>query len=160
MWEVLSLPGMRRMVGMMFPENTVTHINTKQKVVAFTIDDGFCGLDNPKGDMTNKVRELFKKYDLFERYHYKKLSDYCKKLKIEFISTPFDIEAVDMLDDLVKFYKISSSDITNFPLLKKVASKKKPIILSTGASTLKEIKKALDYLQKKNVQKLSYYTVY
>ena len=33
MWEVLSLPGMRRMVGMMFPENTVTHINTKQKVV-------------------------------------------------------------------------------------------------------------------------------
>ena len=63
MWEVLSLPGMRRMAGMMFPKNTLTHINTKEKVVAFTIDDGFCGLDNPKGDMTNKVRELFKKYD-------------------------------------------------------------------------------------------------
>ena len=107
-----------------------------------------------KKEKTKSQFELFKKYDLFERYHYKKLSDYCKKLKIEFISTPFDIEAVDMLDDLVKFYKISSSDITNFPLLKKVASKKKPIVLSTGASTLKEIKKALDYLKKNKCTKI------
>jgi len=62
-WETLSLPGMRRIVGMMFPDNTITHINTKEKIVAFTIDDGFCGLDNPKGDMTNEVRELLKKYN-------------------------------------------------------------------------------------------------
>ena len=63
--------------------------------------------------------QLFRKYDLFEETHYKELANYCKKINIEFISTPFDHNAVDMLDPLVKFYKISSSDITNFPLLKK-----------------------------------------
>ena len=67
--------------------------------------------------------------------------EYCKKIKIEFLSTPFDEAAVDMLNPMVKFYKISSSDITNFPLIKKIASKRKPIILSTGASSLNEIKK-------------------
>ena len=78
-----------------------------------------------KKEKTKSQFELFKKYDLFEEKHYKELSNYCKRLKIEFISTPFDIQAVDMLDKLVKFFKISSSDITNFPLLKKIASKKK-----------------------------------
>ena len=107
-----------------------------------------------KKEKTKSQFALFKKYDLFEREHYKKLSNYCKKIKIEFISTPFDINAVDMLDDLVKFFKISSSDITNFPLLKKVASKKKPIILSTGASTLKEIKKAFNFLKKNNCKNI------
>ena len=102
-----------------------------------------------KKEKTKSQFELFKKYDFFEKQHYEELSSYCKKLKIEFISTPFDIEAVDMLDKLVKFYKISSSDITNFPLLKKIASKKKPVILSTGASTLKEIRQALNFLKKK-----------
>ena len=103
--------------------------------------------DTKKEKIKNQF-QLFKKYDLFEKKHYQELSDYCKKIKIEFMSTPFDIEAVDMLDKLVRFYKISSSDITNFPLLKKIASKKKPVILSTGASTLKEIKQALNCLKK------------
>ncbi len=107
-----------------------------------------------KKEKTKSQFELFKKFDLFEKKHYEELSDYCKKLKIEFISTPFDIEAVDMLDKLVKFYKISSSDITNFPLLKKIASKKKPVILSTGASNLKEIREALNCLKKNNCKKI------
>lgn len=102
---------------------------------------------------TNKEKtktqfELFKKYDSFEKEHYLQLSKYCKTLNIEFISTPFDIEAVDMLDPFMKFYKVSSSDITNFPLLEKIASKKKPVLLSTGASTLNEIKEALNFLVK------------
>ena len=106
------------------------------------------GYWDTKKEKTKNQFQLFKKYDLFEKKHYQELSDYCKKIKIEFMSTPFDIEAVDMLDKLVRFYKISSSDITNFPLLKKIASKKKPVILSTGASTLKEIKQALNCLKK------------
>ena len=61
-WETLSLPGMRFMVGLNFPKSTITHFDT-QNAVAFTIDDGFCGLDNPDGDMTKEVRELFKKYN-------------------------------------------------------------------------------------------------
>ena len=103
-----------------------------------------------KKEKTKSQFELFKKYDLFEEKHYKELSNYCKRIKIEFISTPFDIQAVDMLDKLVKFFKISSSDITNFPLLKKIASKKKPVIISTGASTFKEISEAVACLKKNN----------
>ena len=66
------------------------------------------------------------------------------------MSTPFDNEAVDMLSKLgVKAFKIASCDITNFPLLKKIA-KKKPIFLSTGASNIKEIQNAVKYISKFN----------
>ena len=98
--------------------------------------------------------QLFRKYDLFEEAHYKELANYCKKINIEFISTPFDHNAVDMLDPLVRFYKISSSDITNFPLLKKVALKKKPILISTGASSLKEIQRSVKYLKKNHCKEI------
>ena len=109
--------------------------------------------DTRKEKIKNQLK-LFQKYDLFEEKQYKELATYCRKLKIDFLSTPFDDQAVDMLDKLVKFYKISSSDITNFPLLKKIASKKKPIIISTGASSLPEIKIAKNYLEKKGVKKI------
>ncbi len=66
---------------------------------------------------------------------------------IEFISTPFDDEAVDMLAPLVAFFKIASADITNTPLLRRVARTKKPVILSVGASTIDEIDGALATLR-------------
>ena len=56
------------------------------------------------------------------------------------MSTPFDLDAVEFLDGLVSSFKIASADITNIPLLVRVASKQKPIILSTGCSTVKGIK--------------------
>jgi len=107
-----------------------------------------------KKEKTKNQFELFKKYDHFDKRHYKELYEYCKKIKIEFLSTPFDEAAVDMLNPMVKFYKISSSDITNFPLIKKIASKRKPIILSTGASSLNEIKKSVKFIQKNGCNKI------
>ena len=101
-------------------------------------------------EKTKNQYELFRKYDLFGEKDYYKLYKYCRKLNIEFLTTPFDHDAVDMINKMVNFYKISSSDITNFPLIEKIASKKKPVILSTGASTLKEIRKALNFLKSKN----------
>ena len=71
------------------------------------------------------------------------MANYCKKLNIDFLSTPFDLQVADFLSDLVPAFKIASADITNYPLLKKCASYKKPIILSVGASSLLEIKNAL-----------------
>ena len=62
-WSALSVPGMRFMANLIFPKSTVVYFDIDQKVVAFTIDDGFCGVDNPNGDMTDEIRELFKKYD-------------------------------------------------------------------------------------------------
>ncbi len=80
---------------------------------------------------------------------FRELSDYAKKQKILFLSTPFDEESVDLLDLAgVPAYKISSGEITNFPLLKKIAGKKKPVILSTGMATLGEVEAAFHYLKK------------
>ncbi|MDI9569359.1 MAG: N-acetylneuraminate synthase [Pseudomonadota bacterium] len=70
---------------------------------------------------------------------------YCRKKRIVFLSTPFDHDSVDFLDDQqVMAFKISSGEITNFPLLRHIAGKGKPIILSTGMSFLGEVEKALE----------------
>ena len=62
-WSTLSLPGMRFMSNLLYPKSTIPYFDIDQRVVAFSIDDGFCGLDNPGGDMINEVRELFAKYN-------------------------------------------------------------------------------------------------
>ena len=64
------------------------------------------------------------------------------------MSTPFDEESVEILNNLVSVFKISSSDITNIPLLEKVGNTRKPIILSTGASNIFEINQAVNILNK------------
>lgn len=109
---------------------------------------------NTKEEKIKNQHELFKKYDKFEKEDYVKLFNFCKNKKIIFLSTPFDFQAVDDLDKLVPFYKIASADITNLPLIQYIASKKKPIILSTGASNLDEIKKAVNLIKREGVQKI------
>ncbi len=94
-------------------------------------------------EKTESQYKLFKKYDSFNELEYIELADYCNTLEIDFLSTGFDEASIDFLDPLMMFYKVSSSDITNVPLLRKIASKGKPILLSTGASTIKEIDNAL-----------------
>jgi N-acetylneuraminate synthase len=89
---------------------------------------------------------LFKKYDKFNFRDYKTLFKECERLKINYMSTFFDTDSIDEQNDLIKVFKVSSSDINNVPLLKKISSKKKHTILSTGASTLDEIKFALKIL--------------
>ena len=96
---------------------------------------------------TTSQYELFTKYDSFGEAEYKELAEHCKKHEIEFVSTPFDLGAVDMLNPLVRYFKIASADITNPPLLKKVAETRKPVILSTGASNIGEIDAALAILR-------------
>jgi sialic acid synthase SpsE len=87
---------------------------------------------------------LFSRYDAFGPDEYRALAAHCGKVGIDFLSTPFDLEAVELLDPLVPAFKIASADITNVPLLRAVAGRGKPVLLSTGASTLPEIGFALD----------------
>lgn len=96
-----------------------------------------------KQESTKSQYELFKKYDNFRLNDYKIVSDFCQEKSIEFLTTPFDIDSVNEMDSLLNFYKVSSSDITNYPLLREISKKGKPIILSTGASSIKEIKNAI-----------------
>jgi sialic acid synthase SpsE len=95
---------------------------------------------------TQSQYTLFKKYDSFEEKDYIELSEYCQSIGIDFLSTPFDDNSIDFLDPLMPIYKIASADITNYPFLKKIAKKNKPIILSTGASTLSEIQFAVNLI--------------
>ncbi len=96
---------------------------------------------------TTSQYELFKKYDRFGEKEYELLAEHCRQMGIHFLSTPFDLEAVDFLAPLVPCMKIASADITNVPLLRKVAGLGKPVLLSTGASTLAEIDMAVAELE-------------
>jgi N-acetylneuraminate synthase len=89
---------------------------------------------------------LFKKYDKFGPDEFAALAAHCRAVKIDFVSTPFDAGAVDFLDPLVPFHKIASADLNNVPLLRQVAGKGKPIVMSTGASTLAEIDQSVQTL--------------
>lgn len=95
-------------------------------------------------ESTKSQYELFTKFDKFGESEYKELAEYCKEIGIMFLSTPFDFESADYLEDLMDIYKISSSDLTNLPFIKHMALKGKPIFLSTGAAKIGEIEAAVD----------------
>ena len=75
------------------------------------------------------------------------LKDYCDKIDIEFMSTPFDVESAYFLNEMMDVFKISSSDITNKPFIEYICGFGKPIILSTGASDLEEVKEAVNWIK-------------
>ena len=102
-------------------------------------------------EKTDSQYKLFKKYDKFWKSEYEKLYLHCLKKNIEFISTPFDLESANFLNDIMPVFKISSSDITNKIFIEHICGFKKPIILSTGASNLDEIKKTVHLIQKRNI---------
>jgi N-acetylneuraminate synthase len=83
--------------------------------------------------------KLFKKYDKFNKEDYANLKKICQNYKLDFLATPFDLDAVNFLDKLVPFFKVASADITNIPLIQKVCETKKPLLISTGGTTTKEI---------------------
>ena len=87
--------------------------------------------------------DLIKMTELPYEMH-KPIAGYCLEKEIPFLSTPFGEDDVDFLDKFdVPAYKIASFEMTHFPLIKKVAGKGKPVILSTGMSTLGDIEKVL-----------------
>ena len=94
---------------------------------------------------------MLKRLELTLDMH-KEIISYCKKRKIEFLSSGFDIESLDLLSDLgQKKFKIPSGEITNLPYLKHIAKIANSIILSTGMSNLNEIRDAIDILEKNGV---------
>jgi len=97
--------------------------------------------------------DMIKKLELDKKAHIE-LIDYCNKKNIKFISSPFDLESIDLLYELnVPLYKIPSGEITNYPYLKKIAEKKLPVIMSTGMANMKEIGDALGVLLENGLQK-------
>lgn len=95
-------------------------------------------------------RDPMKPYDLIKKVQHPRewipqLAEYAKGFDIDFLSTPFDYDAVDLLDNTgVSLFKVASLEIVDLRFLKYIASKGKPVILSTGMASLGEIEEAVD----------------
>ncbi len=100
--------------------------------------------------------EMLKKLELSEEMH-RELIKYCEIKNIKFLSTGFDLESLEFLDKLgIKLFKIPSGEITNLPYLRKIASFKKPVVMSTGLADMQEVNNAFytllsEGLNKKNI---------
>ncbi|GAB3704657.1 N-acetylneuraminate synthase family protein [Halorubrum pallidum] len=99
-------------------------------------------------ETTESQYELFEQYDKFSAAEFEEIAAWIDdNYDVDFMSTPFDFHAVDYLEELVPAYKIASADLTNHPLLRVIARKGKPILLSTGASTVGEIDDAIRVIE-------------
>ena len=96
---------------------------------------------------TKPQHALFLKHDHFGEEEYKELCDYTHAKGMDFTSTPFDYASADYLYDMVDFYKISSSDLSNIPFVKHIGSKGKPVYMSVGAAYLSEVDEAVRALK-------------
>lgn len=97
--------------------------------------------------------EMIKKLEL-DRSAHQELIQYCQKKTIQFLSTAFDNDSIDLLSELkIPFYKIPSGEITNLPYLRHIGSKGKPVIMSTGMATLEEVREAMDVLLESGLKK-------
>lgn len=111
--------------------------------ITMNCDNDFFTIKGGPWKKDNTLYELYSKANTPWEWH-AELKEEAKKVGIDFFSTPFDFTAVDYLEDLgVEFYKIASPEMVDIPLIRYVASKQKPIIMSTGMATLGEIETAV-----------------
>lgn len=119
--------------------------------------------------ISNCRKKDYSQHDMLKRLElsedeFLELQAHCKKMNITFLSTPFDLESINFLNNLdMPFWKIPSGEITNYPYLVKIANTGKPVILSTGMCTTQDIELAIDVLYKNgcnNIQLLHCNTQY
>lgn len=121
------------------------------KVQTYTADTITLDCDDPCFQITQGTlwdgRTLHKLYEeAYTPWDWQpKLKKIANDLGLDFFSSPFDFTSVDFLEDMdVPAYKIASFEITDIPLIKKVAALKKPVIISTGIAKLEDIERALE----------------
>jgi sialic acid synthase SpsE/sugar phosphate isomerase/epimerase len=99
---------------------------------------------------TEYVLDLLSRFELSVEEHFK-LSEYCKKIGIQYLCTPWDEKSVEVLETFnLPAYKVASADLTNLPLLQVLVNTKKPLILSTGMSTVDEVNSTVNFLKERN----------
>ena len=98
-------------------------------------------------DAAESQLEMIRKLHFSFEGH-KELKEYCDSIGIAYLSTPFDLDSIDFLQQLgTPMWKVPSGEITNLPYLEKIAATKKPVLLSTGMSMISEIEDALTILE-------------
>ena len=106
------------------------------------------GENESQYEMVKKLELSFEQFRLIQKYSQKK--------NIMFLSTPFDLDSIDFLEEIqIPFWKISSGEITNLPYLEKIAKTGKDIIMSTGMCTMEEIEAALSVLREHGAGKIT-----
>ena len=126
------------------------------KIQTYTADTITMNCHNKYFHIDNGTWEGENLYSLYEKAYtpwewQAELYDTAKKAGIDFFSTPFDFTAVDFLEEIgMEFYKIASFELVDIPLIEYVASKGKPIIMSTGMGSLGEIEEAVNVVKKYN----------
>lgn len=124
------------------PENVVSKYAKK---ASYQVKN--TGTNESQLDMIKKISLTFDEFI--------ELKEYCEKKDILFISTPFDLDSIEFLNKLgMKFWKIPSGEITNLPYLIKIAEAHKPVIMSTGMSTMEEIDEAIQVLKKYGAEEI------
>jgi len=111
------------------------HLPDEEMLIDIPMSDNF---DEP-------LYDLLSKYSLTLEQH-KILKDYCDQKGIMYLCTPFSKQAADEIDELVGMFKIGSGELTDTPFLVEVAKKNKPMILSTGMSTMEDIQEVLEVI--------------
>lgn len=131
------------------------------KIQTYTPDTITIDCDNEYFHIENGTWEGENLYHLYEKAFtpwewQKELKQEADKVGIDFFSTPFDNTAVDFLEEIgVEFYKIASFEVVDIPLIKYVASKGKPIIMSTGMATLDEIEDAVEAIREQGNEQIA-----
>ncbi len=118
------------------PENLVSRFAQKAEYQKETTGE--------KETQLQMLRKLALTYDDFHM-----LKEYCMEMGIGFVSTPFDLDSIDFLESLdMDFWKVPSGEITNLPYLEKIGKTGRDVVLSTGMCQIKEIRDALEVLEK------------
>ncbi len=121
-------------------------IKSDVDVIKFQIYTGDTLVNELQSPSRNKH---FKKFQLRKEHHIY-LAKMCKDNGVKYLSSVWDLSALKWIDKYLDFYKIGSGDLTCYPLIEKLAKKGKPIILSTGLSSLKEVNQTIKFIKSKN----------
>ena len=126
------------------------------KIQTYTADSLTIDCDNDYFRIKGGLWDGYKLHDLYKSAYtpyewQKRIKEECERWGLDFLSTPFDNEAVDFLDDIgCEAYKIASFEMVDIPLIEYAASKGKPMIISCGMGTPEEIRDALDACKRMN----------
>ena len=120
------------------------------KASTIVSDKGFRDLGNQLGHQLKWKKSVFEVYKdaSIDSNWTPYLKKECKKNKIDFFTAPYDLNLIDKIDKYVPAYKIGSGDITWLDIIDKIAKKKKPVIIATGASLLSDVKRAVKIIQR------------
>ena len=125
-------------------------INIAKKLINAAKECGANAIKFQTYKTENFVRETNQYFDVFKNAEltfkeFKELKNYSESIGLTFFSTPFDMESAEFLNELgIPCFKIASSDLTNLPLITKIAKMQKPMIISSGLSTINEINDAVN----------------